>query len=494
VRRWGVVALVASLVALAPRARATLTPGFTGGAFPAGWDHTLANHDAEPAVAVTPDGVLWATSIVVGRDPRGGGQDVWRSTDHGGSWQWVAAPFNATSHDPVIGGDDADLVVARGRNAAGNYNVYAASLWVGAGVDGLLAGDISLALSPDNGASWIVHPLAAELPADDRPWLAADGACRVYLVYHSGPTVANVVNTYDLCDPAAAVEGLTLAPIASSRYPDLAVPFLLQQPAMYVTVGFGKPAVGPVSHDLYVPMVDCPALTPQQEIARAQSREPNCPDGQHAAVFVAVGKDNATSWTVHRVAVSPYGAVPIWPATIAADGKGKLYLAWHDNHHAFLQTSSDGAVTWSAAQQLDPDDSTAVYPTVGAAGNGVVQVAWYGTGAVGDANDPAAMTGTTWRLYRATSSDAAPGQLVGQPQVVDDHVHDGVLCTRGTSCAVPDTRSLLDDFGIVLFPQGDAAVVYTNDQPGGGFANDVTRWAMLPRRPPACRGDRLPAC
>jgi len=63
---------------------------------------------------------------------------------------------------------------------------------------------------------------------------------------------------------------------------------------------------------------------------------------------------------------------------------------------------------------------------------------------------------------------------------VDDHIHDGVLCTRGTSCAVPDTRSLLDDFGIAVLSQGQAAVVYTNDQPGGGFANDVTRWAVLP--------------
>ena len=110
----------------------------------------------------------------------------------------------------------------------------------------------------------MVHPLAGELPADDRPWLAADGACRVYLLYHAGPTVANVVNTYDLCGPAATVEGLTLAPIASTRYPDLAVPFVQQQPATYVTVGFGKPAVdtstSASAHALYVPMMDCPTM------------------------------------------------------------------------------------------------------------------------------------------------------------------------------------------------------------------------------------------
>ncbi|HMC43593.1 MAG TPA: sialidase family protein, partial [Acidimicrobiales bacterium] len=463
-------------------ASATLVPPFTGGGAlpPAPGTPSPVNHDAEPAVAVTPDGTLWATSIVVGTDPRGGGQDIWRSTDHGVTWQWMAAPFNATPHDPVIGGDDGDLVVAGARNGAGNYNVYAASLWVATGAGGLLLGDISLALSRDNGASWIVHPLAAEYPGDDRPWLAADGACRVYLVYHSGPTVANVVNTYDLCDPAATVQGLTLAPIASTRCPDLAGPFLQQQPAMYVTVGFGKPAVDALSHNLYIPMVDCPALTPQQEVARGQNREPNCPNGQQAAVFVAVGTDNATNWTLHPVAVSQYDAVPIWPTTIAVDGTGKLYLAWHDNHHAFLQTSSDAGLNWSKPQQVDPANGTAVYPTVGAAGSGLVQVAWYGTDAVGDANDPTAMSGATWRFYRATSAGAPPGQVVGAPQVVDDHIHDGVLCTRGTSCAVPDTRSLLDDFGIAVLSQGQAAVVYTNDQPGGGFANDVTRWAVLP--------------
>src|SRR5581483_12519816 len=50
------------------------------------------NHDSEPGAGVEPNGTLWATSTVI-HDPRGGGQDIWKSTDRGRSWQWVAAPF-----------------------------------------------------------------------------------------------------------------------------------------------------------------------------------------------------------------------------------------------------------------------------------------------------------------------------------------------------------------------------------------------------------------
>ena len=399
----------------------------------------------------------------------------------------MAAPFNVPAQRPLLGGSDADLAVAPEPNTTGHYNIYAASLWVAFDIRGVGVGDISLALSPDDGATWVVHPLAAEVPLDDRPWLAADGACRVYLTYHAGPTVANVVNSYDLCDPAATVAGLTLAPVSSSRYPELAVPFLLQQRATYVTVGFGKPAVdtsptSPFHHRLYVPMVDCPGLTPQQEIARAQAAEPNCPPGTNARVFVAVGTNGATHWDLRRVADSTTNEVAVWPATVAVDAAGRVYLAWHDNHHAWLQTSSNGGDHWSSPLLLNPT-GTAVYPTVGASGDGHVLVAWYGTDVAGDANDPKAMGlprapgAATWRLYRVSSSDA--GEHVSPPAVVDDSVHTGVLCTRGTSCTIANSRTLLDDFGIVVSPAAGGAVVYTSDQPGGGWSNDVTRWALV---------------
>jgi hypothetical protein len=485
--RW-LVAIVATLTlctTVAPAAAAR-APAFVTASLPAAPGTGLAtNHDAEPAIAVAPDGRIWATSLVAGRDPRARGQDVWTSADGARTWRWVAAPFNVPGQDPLIGGADADIAVAPERNAVGRFNVYAASLW-GQVVAGLFVGDISLAVSSDGGRTWLLHPLAAEVPVDDRPWLAADGPCRVYLTYHAGPTLANVVNTYDLCDAAATVTGLTLMPVNSTRYPALLAPALTGQRATYVTAGFGKTVVdtsarSPFRHRVYIPMMDCPRETVPEEIQRAAAVSGDCLNGERAEVFVLVGR--GTSWALRPVAISPDSEVGIWPVTAATDATGRLYLAWHDNHDSWLQSSADGGTTWSAPVRLNPRPSgSAVYPTVAASGDGQVVVSWYGANRAGDANDPRAMGlpnqagSARWQLRWARSRDR--GRHFGAPATVDRLIHTGVLCTKGDACTIPDSRNLLDDFGVTISPRtGRSTIVYTSDQPGGHGADRVTRSA-----------------
>lgn len=465
----------ATLLGSSGLAPARASTSFTTSVLPA--DPTLGianNQDAEPAVAVTPDGTLWAAGLY---GVSGEGHDIWRSTDDGASWEWVAAPFRVTPSDQTtLAGDDVDIAVAPEANSGGHYNIYTASLWAKADAGGLIIGDVSLAISQDSGATWLVHPLAAELPVDDRPWLAADGPCRVYLNYHAGPTLANVVNVYDLCDPVATVAGSTLAPIASTRYPDLLVPAVTGQRATYVTAGFGKAVVDTSAasayrHNLYIPMMDCPDVSLDQEVARAQAGDATCPSGTNAAVFVAIGTQGATSWTFHRIATSASRAVPIWPATAAVDPSGRVYVAWHDNQHAYLQSSSDGGTTWSTPVLLNAG-GTAVYPTVSAGAGGTVDVAWYGSDAVGDANDQAVMGlpnssgAAVWSLRWVRSHDA--GATFDPLVIADPIVHTGVLCTNGEACTIPNSRDLLDDFGVVTSPiTGHTTVVYTSDQPSG---------------------------
>lgn len=484
-----VAGLVASLASLGPPANAG-PQSFASAVPPANPSTDQAiNNDAEPGVTVAPDGTLWATAFSLSNPPNG--QDIWRSDDHGRRWQWVAAPFNLPSNHPLLGGDDADIAVATERNASGHFNIYVAGLWVTLAKSGVLVGDISLAVSTDGGATWVVDPLAGEVPADDRPWVAADGACRVDLVYHAGPTVSTIVNTYDLCNPVATAAGLTLAPLLSSRAPSLVVPAVTGQRATYVLAGFGKAVIdtspeSPYRHRLYIPQMDCPGLTILQEVQRAQAARSDCPAGHDAEVFVAVSPDGGVNWNEIPVAASDNNSVPIWPGTIATDARGRVYLAWHDTSNAWIQESGDGGTTWSAPQQLNSGLGAAVYPTVTASGSGDVDVAWYGADRSGHANDeaimgaPGAPGAAVWSLWAARLTDG--GGL--DRFVADPVVHRGDLCTLGDACTVPESRDLFDDFGATTDPaSGLTTLVYTSDQPGNSTSTDSVRTVTFPAVP-----------
>jgi hypothetical protein len=134
---------VAATTTLAPRAAlASGIPTFSTAMLPAapglGLPH---NEDAEPGMAVDGGGTIWVASDVepyAVDDPRAqstgvlSGSDIWKSTDGGQSYQWVAAPFNqAGSTQTGLGGEDTDLSAAPVANSNGCYDVWAASLWVG---------------------------------------------------------------------------------------------------------------------------------------------------------------------------------------------------------------------------------------------------------------------------------------------------------------------------------------------------------------------------
>src|SRR5205814_6149868 len=72
-------------------------------------------------------------------------------------------------------GGDIDIAIAPAPNAAGNYNVYVASLNLAS---------VNVATSQDNGTSFSQVPVVAGLPVDDREWIAAYGANTSLLTYH----------------------------------------------------------------------------------------------------------------------------------------------------------------------------------------------------------------------------------------------------------------------------------------------------------------------
>src|SRR3954468_22330397 len=251
------------------------------------------NEDGEPGIGVSPTGQFWTASDIApyaAHDPRVdpaagllSGADIWTSTDNGRTWKWVADPFAAASNTAGLAGEDTDLAVAPEKNSKGFYTVYAASLWIGSS---------SLAWSDDGGKNWNVTPLGG-VPTQDRPWLAADGPCTVYVTYHQLPAFTPTVSAYDVCTSGdvPVSNGLALDPVNStaltlSDFPGLSNSFNKQVVDSSPTSTF--------RHHLYVPMSLCQLQSFPDLITNATASS-GCPKGTQ--YLVAVSSDNGQTFT-----------------------------------------------------------------------------------------------------------------------------------------------------------------------------------------------------
>ena len=470
-RRLGLgVAAVVALAAQSALASSSAAPFTAMRALPPAAGEQTQN-DAEPGMAVAPDGAIWVASNVSGSLSSGDralGSDVYVSHDGSKTFRWVAQPISLTASTPGAGGFDTDLTVAPEKNAKGHYTVYAASLSIA---------DSTLAWSDDDGATWLQTPISG-VPVEDRPWVAADGPCRVYVAYHAPlllPTdgTSTFVTTVDTCTPTA-----TRATSVVGTDVDAVVGGLTNPQ-------FGKPWVdsgarSPHRHTVYIPMAQCHAPTGAtlSEDANASSQGvPSC--GARSQNLVAVSTDGGTTFAVHQVSLGSK-TMAIWPATIATDAAGTVYFVWTDSVHSYLNISRDGGSTWSPSRQLDVGPiRAAVYPTVAALGAGRVDVAMYATDKAGNANDtsrgkPGSASGVAWRVWVGRSTN---GGRTFKVLRASDIVHRGVLCTYGSACAGDGSRNLLDDFGAVLSPRtGKLTVVFTSDTTKGKLVPSFTAY------------------
>ncbi|HVE99487.1 MAG TPA: sialidase family protein [Mycobacteriales bacterium] len=435
-RRTRLIALLCagSLAVVVVPAAARPAPRWVTGPLPVPYAKSL-NHSAEPAIAASPDGSLWAASNFFNPPcanlVSGCGTDVWRSVDGGKSWRWLGNPFQTLPTDPDegFGGYDVDIAVAPDRNQHGRYNVYLTSLWTGSN---------SLAVSQDDGRTWSVLPVATTVGLVDRPWLQADGACTAYLASKDLLSDVTVFETFDGCESVLRLDRAASAFPAGTR------------------VRTGRFAVDTSArsrhrHTIYYP-----------GIAEGSRR-----------VVVSVSTDGGASWTTRDVAPFDDSAfVPIWPVTIATDALGVVYVSWHDGTTSYVASSRDGGRTWSPERALHGPRHTAVYPTVAATGNGVVAIAWYGTDREGPADNVAGMgqpgddDAAVWRVVVRRSRDG--GRSFGRAEAVSGPVHRGRVCVSGTGCAADGSRSLLDCFGLAYDTRGRLAGVFTSGLPRVG--------------------------
>ena len=417
-----------------------------GGDMPA----PFAQPAAEPGVAVAGDGTVWAAAFTIGSPPdKFPGIAVWKSGDGGRSYTFVPVPLPVPKLDTgyPFWGLDVDIAAAPEPNESGQYNVYAVALGP------LLPTTNAIYVSRDGGATWVSSPIGGIPGPVDRPWVAADGACGLYLVYRNIPWV---IHHYDFCDPSKTT--VATDPVSSPEH----------------TVLTGKIAVDPTRPGhAYLPMEVCehepemPELEPVEELF-GEMEEPE-EEGRcigHPYIALARTTDGGATWTSHEVARVATGATPIWPTTVAVGGDGRVHITWFDDHEAYVSSSSDAGESWSAPLQLNPS-GTAAYPTIAAGPKGEIAVFWYGTATEGDANTVPA--DTVWDLRVARSKDGRKWTR----SIAERGVHVGVVCTHGSGCSdAAVTRTLFDDFGAFILRDGRAGAVYTTDQPGGGLAND----------------------
>jgi len=422
------------------------------------------NQDGEPGMGVDGDGTFWIASDIApyaASDPRSqvavSGADIWKSTDGGRTYTWVADPFTTTGNNPGLGGEDTDLTVAPEKNPSGHYNIYATSLYIGGS---------AVAISTDGGATFTTYPLGptGQVPVQDRPWLAADGPCVFYISYHQLPLFTPVFNRYDVCNLADTGTGTVLNYTQSTNSSLSTFPGLSN--------AFGKQVVdnsptSPHRHAIYLPMQNCYTADPTQS---ATDLVNGCT--QNTDLLVAVSTDGGMTFNDYEVARGTNAETVVWPATVATDAAGTVYFVWTDNHNSYLNVSTDGGQHWTASRVINTGAAaTAVYPTVAAGAAGAVDIGFYGTDRSGDSNDSKAMGlpnkagAADWFVYLATSRDG--GTTFGQSQVTQ-RIHTGELCTQGGGCADTNARNLLDDFGVAISPTtGLASVTYTSDQPQG---------------------------
>lgn len=397
---------------------------------------SCTNPAAEPQIRADQDGNFYASS----ENGLGAGTEAWKSTDGGLHYTALASP-NAISVTQATGvapgGGDTDVAVAPAKNAAGQYNVYVASLSLA---------NVDVSTSKDGGQTWALNPTGATIPVDDREWIAADGSSTVCISYHDIATSNIDVN----CSFDA---GTTFTQLGGAI--DINHAFLINNNEI------GNLVIDPSTHYIY-----------QIFSGIDNASELTCSTCAFHDVWVAVSTDGGKSFADHLVfsnldSTVSYGHQFV---NLSVDQAGNLYSVFSDNHNVSYSFSITHGASWSAPVQVNQSpSSTAIEPWSVANASGHLDIVWYGTSFFDGTTPPDNYPATaTWFVYVAQNLQATTQGSSFTQSAATPVVHSGGVCESGITCT--GNRDLLDDFGIAVNPlTGLASIIYSDDQ----FSNDA---------------------
>jgi hypothetical protein len=284
------------------------------------------NPAAEPAIRSDPAGELYASS----ENGLGNGTEAWRSLDGGRHYTALTSPNRVSkSNDTQFapGGGDTDLAVATKKNSSGRYNVYVSSLTLA---------DVAVSTSTDRGKTWQLNPVGGDVGgADDREWIAADGAKKVCVSYHD---VGENIDVDCSSDAANTFTQLASAIDAGHAY----------------QIGeneIGNFAIDARTHDVFQAYS---AITTASETACAPRAGVSAGTCGFHGVYMAVSTNGGRTFTdravyLNKDAKADYGHQFV---NVSVDRAGNVYSVYTDDHHVYYSFSRDHGKTWHGPYRI----------------------------------------------------------------------------------------------------------------------------------------------
>ncbi len=409
-----------------------------------------SNIAAEPAIRADGTGTFFASS----ENGLGNGTEAWRSSRGGRRYTALASPDAGSSANDsgfAPGGGDTDLAIATKKNSSHNYNIYVASLTLA---------NVDVSTSTDRGKTWQLNPVGADVGgADDREWIAADGASKVCVSYHDGEQNIDVNCSTD----------------AGQTFPQFASAIDASHAYQIGNNEIGNLAIDPRTHDVFQTYS---SITDASETACAPQLGVDPGTCGYHGVFMAVSTDGGQSFTdvpvyVNKKVTTDYGHQFV---NVSVDRAGNVYSVYTDDHHVYYSFSTDHGKKWSGPYRITTAKGTQIFPWSSAGDAGKLDVVYYQTPYYNSKQIPDTYPNKAkWTVGFAQDLHALKPGSTWVRSTASPVVHRGAVCESGAGCT--GNRDLYDDFGVAASPKtGLASIVYSDDQ-----------WAKGGRTNPNCK-------
>jgi hypothetical protein len=300
------------------------------------------NAAREPMIVEHPNGTLFVSGYEASANqttPR-----LWKSTDHGISWQPVSV---GTEAEGASANSDVDLAVAP------DGTLYLVSMWFDLKTNE--GAHIVVGTSADGGNTWHWTMLSKKR-FDDRPWVKVAGDGTAHVIWNDGSGV------YHTMSRDRGITWSTPQKISSE---------------------------GGSSHL---------AVAPNGEVAvRIVPPSASGNKFSEGVDLLVVSTDGGINWGKKTVPgernwaarIRTPGATPRWVEPIAWDARGRLNLLWTQVDGVWLGLSEDWATTWKTWRIAESKgDALSYFPYLIARGSGQLAATWHS----------GAATNLSWRV------------------------------------------------------------------------------------------------